>query len=95
MKKIETYVLNGFLGSGKTTLLLNMLRHYKKERIKVAVILNELGAVNVESHLFGDQSVFELLNGCICCTIQEVRWTPSSRHKFKIFKVGQNLKNRY
>jgi G3E family GTPase len=70
MKKIAVYVLNGFLGSGKTTVLLKMLEQYKQENKKVAVILNELGAVNVESHLFKDQQLIELLNGCICCTIQ-------------------------
>jgi G3E family GTPase len=71
MKKIAVYVLNGFLGSGKTTVLLKMIEQYKRENKKVAIILNELGAVNVETHLFKDQQLIELLNGCICCTIQD------------------------
>jgi G3E family GTPase len=71
MKKIAVYVLNGFLGSGKTTVLLKMIEQYKQENKKVAVILNELGTVNVETHLFKDQQLIELLNGCICCTIQD------------------------
>ncbi|GAA3314589.1 hypothetical protein GCM10020331_007490 [Ectobacillus funiculus] len=39
--------------------------------MKPAVILNELGSVNVESHLFQEENVFELLDGCICCSIQD------------------------
>ncbi|MFC3886286.1 CobW family GTP-binding protein [Bacillus songklensis] len=71
MKKIPVYVVSGFLGSGKTTVLLKMIEQCKRENKKVAVILNELGAVNVETHLFHNQQVIELLNGCICCTIQD------------------------
>ncbi|QGQ45737.1 CobW family GTP-binding protein [Metabacillus sediminilitoris] len=70
MRKIPVFILNGFLGSGKTTVLLKMIEQYKSENKKVAIILNELGAVNVEAHLFKDQQLTELLNGCICCTIQ-------------------------
>lgn len=71
MKKISVYLLNGFLGSGKTTVLLKMIEQYKRENKKVAVILNELGKVNIETHLFQDQQLIELLDGCICCTIQD------------------------
>ncbi|USK33149.1 GTP-binding protein [Bacillus sp. F19] len=70
MKKVSVYVINGFLGSGKTTMLLKLVEQYKKENKKVAIILNELGAVHVEGHLFKGQQLIELLNGCICCTIQ-------------------------
>ncbi|MBE3569658.1 MAG: hypothetical protein IMW92_05905 [Bacillales bacterium] len=42
----------------------------QKRNRKLAIILNELGSVNVESHLFEDQRVIEILDGCICCTIQ-------------------------
>lgn len=70
MRKVPVFILNGFLGSGKTTVLLKMIEQYKRENKKVAIILNELGAVNVEAHLFKDQQLIELLNGCICCTIQ-------------------------
>ena len=70
-KKIPVYVISGFLGSGKTTVLLHMLDHFKKQNKKPAVILNELGDENVEGHLFKDHKMVELLNGCICCTIQD------------------------
>lgn len=69
--KIPVYILSGFLGSGKTTVLLNMLEHCKKKGQKPGIILNELGQENVEGHLFKEQKVVELLDGCICCTIQE------------------------
>lgn len=71
MTAIPSYILSGFLGSGKTTLLINILRYCKEENLKPAIILNELGSVNVESHLFENEQVFELLDGCICCTIQD------------------------
>jgi G3E family GTPase len=71
MTAIPSYILSGFLGSGKTTLLINILKHCKENHLKPAIILNELGSVNVESHLFEDEQVFELLDGCICCTIQD------------------------
>ncbi|MCM3725827.1 GTP-binding protein [Neobacillus cucumis] len=71
MKKIPTYIISGFLGSGKTTLLLHLLKYCKSQKKKAAILLNELGSVNVENHLFEDENVFELLDGCICCSIQE------------------------
>ncbi|NMH71526.1 GTP-binding protein [Bacillus sp. RO2] len=70
-KKVPVYVISGFLGSGKTTVLLHMLNHFKSQGLKPGIILNELGDENVESHLFQGESVVELLNGCICCTIQD------------------------
>ena len=70
-KKIPVYVLSGFLGSGKTTVLLNMLEHCKETGLQPGIILNEIGQTNVEGHLFENQKVFELLDGCICCTIQD------------------------
>lgn len=69
--RIPVYVLSGFLGSGKTTVLLHMLEHCKELGLQPGIILNELGDSNVESHLFKGKRVFELLNGCICCTIQD------------------------
>ncbi|MGD6992527.1 CobW family GTP-binding protein [Sutcliffiella horikoshii] len=70
-KKVPVYVISGFLGSGKTTVLLHMLEHFKDEGLKLGIILNELGDENVENHLFQGERVVELLNGCICCTIQD------------------------
>lgn len=71
MKKIPVYIISGFLGSGKTTVLLNMLKECERKNKRPGIILNELGDVNVESYLFENQHVKELLNGCICCTIQD------------------------
>ncbi|MRX71942.1 hypothetical protein GJU40_07115 [Bacillus lacus] len=71
MNTIPVYIISGFLGSGKTTVLINLLQELKRQRKTPGIILNELGEKNVEKHLFTDQQVFELLNGCICCTIQE------------------------
>lgn len=71
MKKISVYIISGFLGSGKTTVLIKMMKKFKEHGKKVGVVLNELGDECVESHLFQDQKVYELLNGCICCSIQD------------------------
>lgn len=71
MKKIPTYIISGFLGSGKTTLLLNILKYCKSQQKAAAILLNELGSVNVENYLFEEENVFELLDGCICCSIQD------------------------
>ncbi|KMJ57722.1 hypothetical protein AB685_12755 [Bacillus sp. LL01] len=70
-KRVPVYVISGFLGSGKTTVLLHMLKHFKNQGMKPGIILNELGDENVEDHLFKGEKVVELLNGCICCTIQD------------------------
>src|SRR6476620_1774345 len=71
MKKIPVYIISGFLGSGKTTVLLDMIKECERNHKRPGIILNELGEVNVESYLFKNQHVKELLNGCICCTIQD------------------------
>ncbi|MDN4526179.1 CobW family GTP-binding protein [Fictibacillus fluitans] len=70
-KKIPTYILSGFLGSGKTTVLLKMLADFKARGLKPGIVLNELGQVNVEGHLFKGEKMLEMLDGCICCTIQD------------------------
>ncbi len=69
--KIPVYLINGFLGSGKTTALIKCIEYFKKKNKKTAIILNELGNTNLEKHLFKDESLYELLNGCICCSIQD------------------------
>ena len=72
MKKTEVYILGGFLGSGKTTLLRNILLQEKDKGRKVAVLLNELGSVSIDSGLIDDEvPLKELFDGCICCTIQD------------------------
>ncbi|MED2971621.1 GTP-binding protein [Fictibacillus sp. B-59209] len=69
--KIPTYILSGFLGSGKTTVLLKMLSDFKSRGLKPGIVLNELGQVNVEGHMFKGEKMLEMLDGCICCTIQD------------------------
>jgi G3E family GTPase len=71
LKKIPVYILTGFLGSGKTTVLRHLLQQVKRKGLSPGLVLNELGEVNDERHLFQDLPFVELLNGCICCTIKE------------------------
>jgi G3E family GTPase len=65
------YILSGFLGSGKTTLLQRLLDHWKDQGQRPAVVMNELGEVNLDG-LLVEQSVpmAEMLGGCICCSIR-------------------------
>ncbi|WP_246943160.1 CobW family GTP-binding protein [Bacillus pinisoli] len=69
--KIPTYIISGFLGSGKTTVLKRMVEHARHQQLKVGLILNELGDVHVENYMFKQEQMVELLNGCICCSIQD------------------------
>ncbi|MCT8138783.1 GTP-binding protein [Anaerobacillus sp. CMMVII] len=69
-KRVPTYIITGFLGSGKTTVLQNLLTYCKDNNRKPAIVLNEIGDTNVEQDLFRDDHVLEMLNGCICCSIQ-------------------------
>ncbi|KAB2338164.1 GTP-binding protein [Cytobacillus depressus] len=72
MMTTEIYVLAGFLGSGKTTLLKQLLTEEKKQNRKVAVMMNELGKVSIDSDAVEDDvPLKELLDGCICCSIQD------------------------
>ncbi len=67
---IPVTVLTGFLGSGKTTLLNRILTENHGQRI--AVIENEFGEIGVDQDLVinADEEVFEMNNGCICCTVR-------------------------
>lgn len=72
MSKPEIYILSGFLGSGKTTLLKRILEDEKKKNRKVAVMMNELGKISIDSNVVEeDVALKELLGGCICCSIQD------------------------
>jgi G3E family GTPase len=63
-------VLTGYLGAGKTTLL-NRILTYEHGK-KVAVIVNEFGEVGIDNQLVidADEEIFEMNNGCICCTVR-------------------------
>ncbi|WP_210365102.1 GTP-binding protein [Bacillus sp. REN3] len=72
MKKAEVVILSGFLGTGKTTLLKRILLDEKEKGRSVAVLMNELGDVSIDSDAVeSDVPLKELLGGCICCTIQD------------------------
>lgn len=62
-------IITGFLGSGKTTLLNHILSN--NEGLKTAVLVNEFGEIGIDNDLIvqSDDSMVELNNGCICCTI--------------------------
>ena len=76
MKEIPVLLLTGYLGSGKTTLLNRILTN--KRGIKFAVIVNDIGEVNIDADLIQqggivnqqDDSLVALQNGCICCTLK-------------------------
>ena len=64
-------IITGFLGSGKTTLLNQILQN--KDDLKVAVLVNEFGDINIDEQLLisVESDMVELDNGCICCTIND------------------------
>lgn len=76
MKETPVLLLTGYLGSGKTTLLNRILSNEKG--IKFAVIVNDIGEVNIDADLIqqggvvgqSDDSLVALQNGCICCTLK-------------------------
>src|SRR5438128_12428366 len=68
--KIPVTVLTGYLGAGKTTLLNRILSEPHGQ--KFAVIVNEFGEIGIDNELIvgADEEVFEMKNGCICCTVR-------------------------
>ena len=85
LNKIPATIVTGFLGSGKTTLLSNVLKQAAGKRI--AVIVNEFGELDIDAEILrscpldcddegaslagNDNGIYELANGCICCTVEE------------------------
>ena len=75
-KELPVLLLTGYLGSGKTTLLNRILTN--KKGIKFAVVVNDIGEVNIDANLIQqggvvnqkDDSLVALQNGCICCTLK-------------------------
>ncbi|PLZ99225.1 cobalamin biosynthesis protein CobW [Fischerella thermalis CCMEE 5268] len=78
--KIPVTVITGFLGSGKTTLIRHLLQNNQGRRI--AVLVNEFGELGIDGELLkscqicpedgeSEDNIFELTNGCLCCTVQE------------------------
>ncbi len=76
MNTVPVTILTGYLGAGKTTLINHVLNN--QEGYKVAVIVNDIGEVNIDAELIGkggvvqeeDSSLVPLSNGCICCTLK-------------------------
>src|SRR6202140_5404469 len=68
--RVPVPVLTGFLGAGKTTLLNRILS--EKHGLRIAVIENEFGEIGIDDALVigADEEVFEMNNGCICCTVR-------------------------
>ena len=78
LKLVPITILTGYLGAGKTTLMNHILTN--QEGYKVAVIVNDIGEVNIDAKLISDGgfiqeedkgNVVPLSNGCICCTLKE------------------------
>ncbi|MBL8588812.1 MAG: GTP-binding protein [Methylobacteriaceae bacterium] len=69
-EKIPVTVLTGYLGAGKTTLLNRILTEQHGKRY--AVIVNEFGEIGIDNELVvgADEEIFEMNNGCICCTVR-------------------------
>lgn len=85
-KETPVLLLTGYLGSGKTTLLNRILRNEKG--IKFAVIVNDIGEVNIDANLIeqggivgqSDDSLVALQNGRICCTLKADLVKLTQRH---------------
>lgn len=67
---IPVTIVTGFLGAGKTSLLNHLLKNYPNKRF--AIIENEVGALSIDHELLlsAEEGIFQLSNGCICCSLQ-------------------------
>ena len=70
LTRIPVTVLTGYLGAGKTTLLNRILS--ESHGLRFAVIVNEFGEIGIDNDLIvgADEEVFEMNNGCVCCTVR-------------------------
>ena len=68
---IPVTIITGFLGAGKTTLLNHLIE--QNPDTKFAIIENEFGDINIDQELVvgADEGIFEMSNGCICCTLND------------------------
>ena len=91
VKEIPVLLLTGYLGSGKTTLVNHILAN--KKGIRFAVIVNDIGEVNIDAGLIQkggivgkkDESLVALQNGCICCTLR----TDLIEQVFELMKMNR------